>query len=66
MVLPSKKIVFVPGTKLPPLTDQFPVMSNVPDDALNVPEVKFKLVILTAALDAVKIPPLIFSPPLKF
>ena len=65
MPLPLKVTVFVPGVNVPPVWDQLPETSNVPDGAVKVPKDKVMLVVATVPVEPVKVPPLTVKPPLK-
>ena len=57
--------VFAPGVNVPPDLDQFPETEKTPDGAINVPEFKAILVVVTAPVEPVNVPPAIVKPPLK-
>ena len=65
MPLPLKVTVLVPGVNVPPVWDQLPETSNVPEGAVKVPKDKVMLVVATVPVDPVKVPPLTVKPPLK-
>ena len=50
---------------VPPLLDQLPETSNVPEGAVKVPEDNVMLVVATVPVEPVKVPPLTVNPPLK-
>ena len=65
MPLPLNVTVFVPGVKVPPVWDQLPETSNVPEGAVKVPKDKVMLVVATVPVEPVNVPPLTVKPPLK-
>ena len=65
MPLPLNVTVLVPGVKVPPVWDQLPETSNVPDGAVKVPDDNVMLVVATVPVEPVKVPPLTVNPPLK-
>ena len=65
MPLSLNVTVLVPGVKVPPVCDQLPETSNVPDGAVKVPKDKVMLVVATVPVEPVKVPPLTVNPPLK-
>ena len=50
---------------VPPLLDQLPETSNVPDGAVKVPDDNVMLVVATVPEEPVKVPPETVNPPLK-
>ena len=65
MPLPLNVTVLVPGVKVPPVCDQLPETSNVPEGAVKVTKDKVMLVVATVPVEPVKVPPETVNPPLK-
>ena len=64
VLLPLKvtALVSAPGVNVPPLFAQLPDTLNVPEGAVNVPELNVSLVVKTLPVEPVNVPPLIFKP----